>query len=347
MTKIVVVEEINRNEWRTLLENSSTSSYFQSPECYDFYKTLTFLEPFGYAVCSDRKIKALVCGYIIANGGSIKQYLSRRAIVNGGLLLANDIVDGEILELLETLRTNLKDRIIYLEIRNNNNYARYKHLFNRQGFLYEEHLNYIINTSISIGRIRECYSESKNRQLHKAQEQGVVCLLSTQQNDIDAFYKILSDLYRKKIQKPLFPKEFFDNFVNSPNSHLFVVKKEKTVIGGIACVSLMNKILYEWFVCGDTVNFNHLYPSVVATDSAIEFACNKGFEYFDFMGAGNPNKNYGVRDFKSRFGGQLVEYGRFMYIADNMLYRLGKTIINNRLMRFLRQKEYAIIKKNQ
>ena len=63
------------------------------------------------------------------------------------------------------------------------------------------------------------------------------------------------------------------------------------------------------------------------------------------MGAGNPNKNYGVRDFKSRFGGQLVEYGRFMYIADNMLYRLGKTIINNRLMRFLRQKEYAIIKK--
>ena len=173
----------------------------------------------------------------------------------------------------------------------------------------------------------------------------MVCLLSTQQNDIDAFYKILSDLYRKKIQKPLFPKEFFDNFVNSPNSYLFVVKKEKTVIGGIACVSLMNKILYEWFVCGDTVNFNHLYPSVVATDSAIEFACNKGFEYFDFMGAGNPNKNYGVRDFKSRFGGQLVEYGRFMYIADNMLYRLGKTIINNRLMRFLRQKEYAIIKK--
>lgn len=338
MTKIVVVEEINRNEWSALLESSSTSSYFQSPECYDFYKTLTFLEPFGYAVCSYGKIKALVCGYIIANGGSIKQYLSRRAIVNGGLLLANDIVDNEILELLETLRNNLKDRVIYLEIRNNNDYAKYKHLFKRKGFLYEEHLNYIVDTSISIGKIRECYSESKKRQLRKAQEQGVVCLPSTQQNDIDAFYKILSDLYREKIQKPLFPKEFFDSFVASPDSYLFVVKKEGMVVGGIACVSLMNKILYEWFVCGDTVNFNHLYPSVVATDSAIEFACNKGFGCFDFMGAGNPNKKYGVRDFKSRFGGQLVEYGRFMYVADNILYRLGEKTINNRLIRFLRRK---------
>lgn len=328
------VEDIDRNEWRILLKSSSTSSYFQSPECYDFYKTLTFLEPFGYAVCSDRKIKALVCGYIIANGGSIKQHLSRRAIINGGLLLANDIVDGEILELLETLRNNLKNRIIYLEIRNNNNYTRYRHIFEEQGFLYEQHLNYIIDTSINIEQIREHYSKSKNRQLRKARKQGVVCLLSAHQSDIDAFYKILSNLYRKKIQKPLFPKEFFDRFVASPNSYLFVVKKEGTIIGGIACVSLMNKILYEWFVCGDTVNFNHLYPSIVATDSAIEFACNKGFEYFDFMGAGNPNKNYGVRDFKSRFGGQLVEYGRFTYIADKVLYRLGKTIINNRLMRF-------------
>jgi lipid II:glycine glycyltransferase (peptidoglycan interpeptide bridge formation enzyme) len=42
------------------------------------------------------------------------------------------------------------------------------------------------------------------------------------------------------------------------------------------------------------------------------------------MGAGKPDEAYGVREFKARFGGEQVEYGRFLKINNHILYNIGK-----------------------
>ena len=42
------------------------------------------------------------------------------------------------------------------------------------------------------------------------------------------------------------------------------------------------------------------------------------------MGAGSPDSEYGVRDFKSKFGGELVEYGRFKIVFNKFLFFVGK-----------------------
>lgn len=67
-----------------------------------------------------------------------------------------------------------------------------------------------------------------------------------------------------------------------------------------------------------------MYPSVLATWAGIEYAAKNGFEYFDFMGAGKPDESYGVREFKSKFGGELVSYGRFLYVYKPLVYKLAK-----------------------
>ena len=48
-----------------------------------------------------------------------------------------------------------------------------------------------------------------------------------------------------------------------------------------------------------------------------------GLPRFDFMGAGKPEEDYGVRAFKAQMGGQLVGHGRFLLIAKPLLYRIG------------------------
>jgi lipid II:glycine glycyltransferase (peptidoglycan interpeptide bridge formation enzyme) len=68
----------------------------------------------------------------------------------------------------------------------------------------------------------------------------------------------------------------------------------------------------------------NVYPSVLATYAPIEYAANNGLQYFDFMGAGKPNQDYGVREFKSKFGGTEVEFGRFIRINKPILYQFGK-----------------------
>jgi serine/alanine adding enzyme len=45
------------------------------------------------------------------------------------------------------------------------------------------------------------------------------------------------------------------------------------------------------------------------------------------MGAGKPDEGYGVREFKSKFGGELVEHGRFLFVCNPRLYALGKYIV--------------------
>jgi len=44
----------------------------------------------------------------------------------------------------------------------------------------------------------------------------------------------------------------------------------------------------------------------------------------DFMGAGKPETEYGVRKYKMGFGGELFEEGRFQKIMNPGLYKLGK-----------------------
>ena len=81
---------------------------------------------------------------------------------------------------------------------------------------------------------------------------------------------------------------------------------------------------YEWFVCGQDGMYKHIYPSTMATYYAIKFASEKGLKYFDMMGAGAPGDGgYGVREFKMKFGGELVEYGRYKHICNPLLYKIG------------------------
>lgn len=335
MIDVNPISDIDRDEWQNLLNHSSTASYFQSPECYDFYCSLSFMKPFGLGAYKNDELKAVVIGYIIANGNELTQFFSRRAIIHGGLLLANDITNGAISTLLNELIRSLSKQVIYIEIRNSNDYTNHKAAFENSGFSYNPHLNYKLKTD-TIEQVISRYSESKVRQLKKAQEQGVVCERTTCEKDIDKFYQILNNLYSKKVKKPLFPKEFFVKFVNHPGCYLFVVKNNNMVIGGIACSALQDKAVYEWFVCGDNENYNHLYPSVVATHKGIEFAVESNFYYFDFMGAGKPDEKYGVREFKEKFGGDLVEYGRFSFINNLTLYQIGRWGIN--VLQYFRRK---------
>lgn len=95
------------------------------------------------------------------------------------------------------------------------------------------------------------------------------------------------------------------------------------IVGGMFCVGSNNR-LYEWFVCGLDGKYKGVHPSKLATYSALRYCAENGFSVFDMMGAGKPDEDYGVRDFKARFGGKLVEEGRFVHIAHPLLYKIGK-----------------------
>ena len=321
------ISEINQEQWKELVDNSPNTSFFQTPECYYFFASLSFLKPFVFGVSENDKLVGIVTGYVISDGIFVKKFFSRRAIVPGGLLLDASVSDGSIASLLNCFKKELKHRSIYIEMRNYTDYSDTRSAIEKSKFVYSPHLNFHVPT-ITLDDALKQLSTTKRRDIKLSKKAGAEWVETTDPSEIAAYYQILSDLYKTKVKTPLFPQEFFQKLALLPNGKIFVLKLENEIIGGSVCVLLPGKTLYEWFVCGLDGKYKNVFPSTLATWAAIEYSATNGIPRFDMMGAGKPDDGYGVREFKSKFGGELVEHGRFLYLNHPYLYKLGKYVIN-------------------
>ena len=324
--EIKTIDQIDRKEWNELLAHSSTATFFQSPECYDFYQSLPFINPFGYGVSENGKLKGLVIGYIISDGNKIKRFFSRRAIIPGGILFSENISQSAAGNLLQTLKEKLNKKVIYIEIRNYNDYTKYKSLFNENNFTYQAHLNFHVSTSSQEAALKNL-STTKRRDVKLSIKEGAEIFEADNREEIAEYYDLLKSLYQTKVKTPLFPVEFFERLVLDSYGKLFLIKYDGQIIGGSVCVGMEKNVLYEWFVCGTDGKFKNIYPSTLATWAAIKYAAENGYRYFDMMGAGKPDESYGVREFKAKFGGELVEHGRFLCVINPLLYNVGKKVV--------------------
>ena len=323
MTIHTSFSDINPEQWQQLVAESPHASFFQTPECYHFFSTLSFLKPFVYGISEDDKLKGIIVGFLISDGNLVKKFLSRRAIVSGGALLHPDISVEATKSLLEAVKEGLKHKAIYLELRNYSDYSSFVPAFQSVGFEFIPHLNFHIVTS-DVETALKKLNTTKRRDVRLSAKEGAVWYETTDKDEITQFYAILENLYKTKIKTPLFPLEFFIKLNQSSSGKLLVIKYKGEIIGGSQCVILNTNTVYEWFVCGLDGKFKNIYPSTIATWAGIEYAASHGFQKFDMMGAGKPNDGYGVRDFKSKFGGELMEHGRFQFIFNKRLFNIGK-----------------------
>ena len=315
--------QINKEDWAQLVEYSTVASFFQTPVCYDFYQSLNFLKPFVFGVEENGVLQALVCGYVIADGNLMKHFLSRRAIIPGGILVAPQTSSYSVGFLMHHVKQELKKQAIYIEIRNYFDYTIYRQAIEKERFMYHQHLNFHVPT-VDVESSLKQLNSTKRRDVKLSQKNGAEIVLATTLAEVQSYYLLLKQLYQEKVKTSLFPYDFFEKLFQLNEAKFFLIKYQERIIGGSVCVTVPGRVLYEWFVCGLDREIKNIYPSTLATWGAIEYAANNQFDYFDMMGAGKPTESYGVREFKSKFGGNLVEYGRYRYVCNSLLYKIGE-----------------------
>ena len=322
MTQILQYNQIDRQQWTELVQTSETGTWFQSPEAYDFFASVPeLLTPFAYGVEKDTRLCAVCVGYVTKECNPIRQFFTRRAIITGGPCLANNSLNEEVQLLLSTLRQQLSTRSsapIYIECRNFNDFSSWKSAFIAAGFAYKPHLNFHVDPAVNK------LSDNRKRQLKKS---DAISEPARSESEIREWYQVLEKLYRTKVKTPLWPIDFFLSAFRQNIARFLLVKHEGKVIGGSMVVA-DTRTVYEWFECGLNTQFKDQYPSVLATFAGIQLAHKTNRSRYDMMGAGEPGVPYGVRDFKSEFGGTLVEHGRFLSICKPLLYRLGSFAIS-------------------
>ena len=145
--QILTYQQLDRVAWEALVSISPTATFFQTPACYDFYASLPFMESFAYGVEQDGELVGVMQGYITWETNPIKQWLTRRAIIIGGPLLAENIHTDALQKLLLFVRQQLRSKAIYLEIRNFHDYSTYRSSFELAGWNYQPHLKFHVDTS--------------------------------------------------------------------------------------------------------------------------------------------------------------------------------------------------------
>lgn len=322
MINILTYNQIDKQQWQELIEASATATWFQTDEAYQFYASVSEMVPFATAVENNGKLRAVCVGYTTKENNAIKQYLTCRVIIIGGPLLADDATDEEVAILLQAIR-RLGDKAIYVETRNFHDYSRWKAVFEANGFAYQLHLNFHVDTN-SPEVVDQNLGKSRKRDIRTTIRDGVTPVYQPTIEQVRAYYDILLDLYKTKVKTPLFKWEWFEQLYKVNSARFILTELEGKIVGGTVCMVLPDKALYEWFACGIDGVYPHIYPSTYATYLGIKYAAENGCKIFDMMGAGKPDEAYGVRDFKAKFGGKMVEHGRYLCIRKPLLYNIGK-----------------------
>ncbi len=313
-------QEIPRHLWCEFVAGNSFATPFQTSEYYDFFNSVQNLTADAIAIEDNKKLIALIVISFQKEKG-IKGFFSKRAIIYGGPLIEKGS-DTALIRLFHELKKELKNKVIYAEFRNLHNYSEYKSLFEQEGWEYKPYLNFRVpcseETSVwsNLNRLRK-------RQIKKALSNGVISREAESTSEVEELYKILYTIYKNKIKKPIYDWIFFKHLYQSDFCKVFVVKAGNRIIGGHFC--LINKnVIFDWYGCGLDKAYKDLAPSTMAVYTILQYGTKNNFKYFDFMGAGSPDENYGVREFKAQFGGELVEYGRFKLILNPAMYRIGE-----------------------
>ena len=341
-------------------------------------------------VDAQHQVQGSLLAVLLGEGRGMQKWLSSRTVVYGGPLMAPQRRLKEHMNVDALFKALIKEvggRSVYIQFRNFRDWSDLQPVFNSNGFRYEERLNMLVGTSRRIKAWRGL-SDSRRRQVRKSLQHGATIVVNPGTDQLRAFYRILHELYAKRVKKPLPSLELFEAFgqmcragsyeapmpdtmratplqetgvrdsglltglsgladaapelfntaADTPSGQssqvapgdrpgvVMLVTYQGEVVGGIVCAMMPGRAMYEWYVAGldRQLKGKGIYPSVLVTWSAIEYAAANHLRYFDFMGMGVPDEPYGVRDFNARFGGEWVNHGRFMRVNNKVKYMLAK-----------------------
>ncbi|MCB2219460.1 MAG: peptidoglycan bridge formation glycyltransferase FemA/FemB family protein [Bacteroidetes bacterium] len=327
------IRKTDIQQWGDFVKNHPRGTVFQSPEMFRLFEASRNFNPVVIIARDEKRITGVLLAVIIREFGGPIGFFSSRTVVYGGPLIDNGAShpDNILSELLQELIYAVKNRSVFIQFRNFDDRSTDIPVFESHGFRYMERLNYLLDTT-DAALVKKRMSKSKWRQIRKGLEAGAEIIEPENEAQIKDFYHILHNLYQYKVKKPLPRYSFFRNFYHHTQKKetgiIRLVKYEGRIIGGILSPVFQDKVIYEWYVCGLDQEYKHVYPSVLATWAAIDYAIEHGLHTFDFMGVGVPDKDYGVREFKSKFGGEMVNYGRFGRINNHFIYTVTEIGFN-------------------
>ena len=326
--KFEIVKSLDEQAWREFITEQPGATIFHSPEmCKVFNQVKGHKSHLWAAVDSGGRVQALITPVEVTLMDGVLANLTTRMIAYGSVLYA-PTADGEaaLTELLQTYRAEIGQQALFTELRNLYDLSSIQPTLESCQFEFEEYLNYLIDLDRPAEDVLQSIGKRTRKIIRKGlRDQAVQVSEVTDRSELVHWYNILQKTYGSA-QIPLADRTMFeaafDELFPKGMAKFLLAKVNGT---GVACsVELPYKdTIYGWYG-GTDRNFGKYASNEMLMWYILEWGANNGYKVYDFGGAGKPDEEYGVRDFKAKFNGELVSFGRNTAVHSPQLLRLSK-----------------------
>lgn len=322
------VQRLENTIWRRYVEQNPLGNIFHTPEMYQVFAHTKNCQPSLWATVDEHgEPLALMLPVQITLMNGPMRLLTSRAVAYGSVLYNADR-RGELAlaQLLQRYKQTIGRTLLFTELRNLENLTPVQPTLGDCGFTHEDHLNYLIDLREPKPDIWQRISSRTRSYIRSGKKRQELCIreVDTPQ-ELRECYELLQKTYANA-RIPLADFSLFETLYAVLRPHQMArftsVYLGKTPIA--TSVDLLFKgVIYYWYGGMDR-EFSSHHATELLRWHVIEWGIDNGYHTFDFGGAGKPNEVYGVRDFKAKFGGDLVNLGRSTYVHSPLMLNLSK-----------------------
>jgi len=298
------------------------STFFQTGYMLDIYSGVPGCETISLAAVKDEEILATLVGVKFVEKSGILRHFSTHSTIRGGPIW----VDSEIgrkaaMSLIHEYNEITKKDTLFNKI-----YPMYDNnlpeLLQPYGYEKESFINYLIDLDRSEEDLWNSIGK-KRRHVRKAEKNNLKVKEVENEKELEVFYEILKET-SENANIPIKDFKLFSNIFNilvpEGLAKIYLATINETYVGGRLTLNYKNTI-YDWYACSSK-KYLHLHPNEFLVWHILSWGSKNGYSMFDFGGAGNPDKPYGVREFKREFGGNLVNYSTYIHINKQLTFNL-------------------------
>jgi serine/alanine adding enzyme len=317
-----VDEHVDRESWSAFVAGHPDGNVFQTPEMHDVFARTRGHRPRVLAVRDGAEILALFTPVDVSLS-RLPRLFSTRSIAYGGLLAVRDERGPEAAAmLLERNESLTPGPSLFTEVRNVADPSVVDARLRGAGYEFAEHLNYLVDLRRSPDEVLAGMDARVRSTVRQALRKGEVeVTMASDGPTRTAAYGLLAGVYRR-VGVPLADRSLFEAAfdVLGPRGmvRLWLARVEGRPAACIVALLDGRRVFY-WYAGSDR-SLARSKANELVTWSVLEWGAANGYETFDWGGAGSPDEPYGVRDFKRKFGGDEVNFGRYTRVhAPNRL----------------------------
>lgn len=328
MSQFQIVHTLDEATWRRFLNGNPDSNIFHTPEMFQVFSSTRGFSPRIWAVQDQNAdVQAFFLPVQITVKGGLLHSFTTRAVDFGSLLWQDDSHGIDALQfLLKSYAAETAHAPIFTELRHIASKDKVLPILEKCGFVFEPHLNYLINLEGGPEAVFQKIGSRTRKNIRHGLNRGKVIIEAIHdKQQVAGIVELLKKTYQNA-QVPLPDVSLFDSAFDVLYP-LGMIRFSQARIGNfIASVSvelLYRDVVYGWYGGLDRA-FGNYAPNELLMWNILEWSASNGYRVYDFGGAGKPDEKYGVRDFKAKFGGDLVAFGRSMYVHKPVVLQLSK-----------------------